>query len=176
MGAVIRLLAIAVAIAAMAAPGAQADDTVYSAPYGLGPSGGDAFNRALVGEDGRITIGRIYPVPGAIGCSAAAGYAKYVVNHVVDAPVSAVTVAFTEALVDPYVIASAVVRDQDGSSIGYASDNGVAGDGAFEIDLEPSPSGELTALNIEFGLEVSSACPSVDAGTIRFSSVTVHEE
>jgi hypothetical protein len=32
-----------------------------------------------------------------------------------------------------------------------------------------------TELTIEFGVAVSSACPTLDGGSVRFSGVTIHE-
>ena len=179
MGTVIRRAGavLALALLVVASPlDARAAETSYDASaFTEGPMGGDRYNHVERGEDGRITVARLYPVPGPIGCSAAAGYAKYLVAHTADAPVSAVSVAFTEAAVDPYVILSAVVRDQAGRAIGYTSTRGAVGDGTLEVDVTPVADEVLSAITVEFGVEVSSACPSVDAGTLRFTSVTVEE-
>ena len=148
----------------------------YSAPFELGPKGGDTYNLVQAEPGGRITVARLDPRPGAISCNAKAGYARLLVHHDVTAPVASVTVAFTEALADPYVVVSAGVRDQNGRWIGFAHQRGAAGDGAFDITLEPVDETAPTALTIEFGLAVSSACPTVDGGTVRFTQVTVHGE
>lgn len=172
-----KLLLLTVApLLVLVAPAVEADDAVYSAPYAAGPTGGDNKNYMSVDEDGRITVARADPVPGALGCSAKAGYAKYLVTHQVDTPVDAVTVAFAEAVVDPYTFIVATVRDQAGRSLGYASVRGRVGEGELVIPLETLPDEAPTSLAVEFGLELSSACPSVDAGTARFTSVTIREK
>lgn len=154
--------------------------TTHEPPFALGPSGGDQFNMVQAEEGGRVTVARAYPHPGGIGCEGRAGYARLQVTHTADAPVEAVEVVFTEAAVDPYAFVVADVQTADGTYIGSRQQRGlVAGDGALTIPVE-WPAGLLDGtdtveLTIQFGVQLSGACPAVDAGTLRFTTVTVRD-
>lgn len=176
---VVRTGVLALLAAALVAV-SGAGDTTYEPPFALGPSGGDDFNVVQSEEDGRVTVVRASPDPGGIGCQGRAGYARLEVTHVADAPVDAVEVAFTEAAVDPYAFVVADVQTADGTYLGSQQRRGlITGDDALTIPvdwpaelLEDTDEVELT---VQFGLQLSGACPSVDAGTLRFTTVTVHE-
>ena len=55
--------------------------TRYTAPFKLGPSGGDSFSYHDASAEGAVTVGRVYPIPGAINCTKGAPYAKLLVKH-----------------------------------------------------------------------------------------------
>lgn len=166
------------AIALLALSGSS--DTTYEPPFALGPSGGDDSNVVQAEEDGRVTVARAYPHPGGIGCPGRAGYARLQVTHEASAPVEAVEVAFTEAVVDPYAFVVADVQTADGTYLGSRQQRGlIAGDGALTIPVD-WPAGltdgaDAVELTIQFGVQLSGACPAADAGTVRFTEVTVSE-
>lgn len=145
----------------------------YEPPFRAGPSGGDRWNVVSAQPDGRVTVVRAYPVPGrGFNCGTGAGYAKLQVVHEVDAPVREVRIAYTDAALDPYTFIVGAVRTGNYRWLGHATQQGpLVGSGELVVPvrwLKRWPS----AVVIEFGVEISSACPSVDAGTVRFTSVT----
>ncbi len=153
--------------------------TVYTPPFAAGPSGGDQYNLVQTSEDGRITVGRAYPVPSAIGCSGRAGYASFEITHTAAAPVVEVTVDHTEAAVDPYTFLSVNVIDDDGRFLGSGKLRGLlVGDGHVDVPVSWPAEPEFRArdVRIQVGLELTSACPAVDGGTLRVPTVTVVEE
>jgi hypothetical protein len=167
---------IAVLFTIMAAGGAGAETTTdYAPPFLPGPGGGDAFNYRSADPGGRVTVGRAYPIPAVVSCGAGAAHAKLLVEHTVSDPITSVQVSYTDAAVDPYVFLSVRVHAKDGLTYGGRKVRGVlAGDGVFEVPVEwPTGEDAPTDAVVEFGLEVSSACPSLNAGTIRFTSVSV---
>lgn len=170
-------LGVALALALASGGGATAgSDVVYGPPFDLGPAGGDQWNHVSADPAGRVTVGRVHPVPALIGCGAGAGYAHLQVVHPVSEPVSSITVHYAEALVDPYVFLSVGVTDEQGQWLGTAKQRGViAGEGSVAVPFTSAGAGTPTHLTIRFGLEVASACPSADAGTVRFTQVVVHE-
>lgn len=169
-------------LAAALLAGSASGATTYEPPFALGPSGGDDFNMVQAEEAGRVTVARAYPHPGGIGCEGRAGYARLEVTHVTSTPIEAVEVAFTEAAVDPYAFVVADVQTADGTYLGSQQRRGlIAGDDALTVPvdwpeelLEDTDEDEVE-LTIQFGLQLSGACPAVDAGTLRFTTVTVHE-
>lgn len=172
------LLLVVTLVAALASLGAvhDGDHDHYEPPYALGPSGGDSFNHLHAGDDGRMVVGRAYPVVSVLSCSAEGGYITYEIVHPATAPVETVSVAFAEALLDPYVFATVNVIDDDGRFLGTFKQRGeLIGDGTFEVDVEWPAETEFRPrdIRIQFGLELTSACPSADVGTMRFPGVSV---
>lgn len=166
------------AVALLALSGGS--DTTYGPPFALGPSGGDDYNVVQAEEEGRVTVARAYPHPGGIGCEGRAGYARLEVTHEARAPVDAVDIAFTEAVVDPYAFVIADVQTADGTYLGSQQLRGlIAGDGALTVPVD-WPAGLLAGtdaveLTIQFGVQLSGACPAADVGTLRFTEVAVTE-
>ena len=92
--------------------------------------------------------------------------------HKLTGPVHKVTAAYTQALVDPYVYVSVGVRDATGRWIGSTKAAGLTDSG--KVDVPVRWDGTVRGpLQVIFGLELSTACPHADAGTINFTSVTV---
>lgn len=171
--------AAAVAVAIGAAPGAHAESaatTTYGPSFAAGPTGGDRYNVMSADPGGRVTAARVHPSVGNVAsCGGQAGYTKLLVEHQpIVGTVDTIDIAFTEALVDPYVFVTVGVRDTTGRWVGSSRLRGATGDGVIHVDLYEAPAPGPVA--VEFGLELSSACPSADAGTLRFTSVTVNEE
>lgn len=169
-----RYLAIAAAAGALVvAPNAQAADQSYGpTQFTAGPTGGDSYNYMQREADGRITAARIHANPGGISCGGQAGWITHRVTHTVGTPVDEVTVEFAEAAVDPFTTVLATVRDQAGNYLGSTQVQGAVNSGSLVVEVAPS---NATQLVIDFGLQLSSACPSADAGTLRFTEVTVDE-
>jgi hypothetical protein len=92
--------------------------------------------------------------------------------HKVTAPVRKVTAAYTEALVDPYVYVTVGVRDATRRWIGVKKVSGLTGSGSVAVPVRWDRT-VRGPLQVVFGLELSTACPHADAGTINFTSITV---
>jgi hypothetical protein len=170
-----RLLAASVVVAGLVllqAPSSAAPAKTYAPPYALGPAGGDSDGYQSADPQGRVTVMRMYPAPGPISCPGEGHYATLKIVHKVTAPVRKVTAAYTEALVDPYVYVSVGVRDATGRWIGSVKQGGATDSGTVVVPVrwDATVRGPLQVI---FGLELSTACPHADAGTIRFTSVSV---
>lgn len=179
MRAMIGLAAAALAVGLLTAHTDGGQATTYAPPFAAGPTGGDQYNLVEAGDDGRITVGRAYPVPSAIGCSGRAGYAAYEIVHPAAAPVTAVTVEHVEAAVDPYTFLSVNVIDDDGRFLASHKLRGLlVGDGHLDVPVDWPDEPEFRArdVRVQVGLELTSACPAVDGGTVRIATVTVVEE
>ena len=168
-----RFLAVALlAVGLLASPSGAAPAKTYTAPFALGPAGGDSSGYASADPQGRVTVMRAYPAPGPISCPGDGHYATLKVVHKVTGPVRKVTAAYTQALVDPYVYVSVGVRDAKGRWIGSTKAAGLtdSGDVVVPVRWDKSVRGPLQVI---FGLELSTACPHADAGTINFVSITI---
>ena len=174
------LLALALAAGIAAAPGraVAAGGQTLTPPYQAGPHGGDQFN--VVNTDpksGRVTVLRAYPEPGAFNCGGQGGWADLVVTPTLQADTSSVTVAYKNSAWDSYTWLTVVVRDGQGTWLGGQKLRGpVAGSGTLTLPIQspaggPVPAG--TAVDVQFGIEVASACPNVDGGSIQFTGVTL---
>ena len=166
------LAAALVAVGLLAVPSGAAPAKTYTAPFAVGPSGGDNDGFASADPQGRVTVFRLYPAPGPINCPGAGHYATLKVVHKLSGPVHKVTAAYDQALVDPYVHVSVGVRDATGRWIGNAKPAGLTDSGNVVVPVrwDRSVRGPLQVI---FGLEIATACPHADAGTINFTSVTV---
>ena len=171
-----RVLAAAVAAVALVglqgASSTAAPAKTYTAPFAVGPSGGDSDGYASADPQGRVTVFRVYPAPGPINCPGAGHFATLKVLHKVTGPVRKVTAAYDMTLVDPYVHVSVSVRDATGRYIGNEKPAGLTNSGEIAVPVrwDNTVRGPLTIL---FGLEIATACPHADGGTINFTSVTV---
>jgi hypothetical protein len=170
-----RVLAAAVAgvaLLALQGPATGAPAKTYKAPFAIGPSGGDSDGYASADPQGRVTVFRMYPAPGVINCPGEGHYATLKVVHKLTGPVRKVTVAYEQALVDPYVHVSVSVRDAAGRYIGNEKPAGLTNSGTIVVPVhwDKAVRGPLQVI---FGLEIATACPHVDGGTINFTSVTV---
>jgi hypothetical protein len=168
-----RVLAAALlAVGLLAIPSGAAPAKTYAPPFALGPSGGDADGFASADPNGRVTVARVYPAPGPINCPGAGHFANLKVVHKLTGPVRKVTAAYTQALVDPYVHVSVGVRDATGRWIGNAKPAGLTNSGTIDVPVrwDKTVRGPLQVI---FGLEIATACPHADAGTINFTAITV---
>lgn len=168
--AVLALVATAALLGA-ATPSGAAPATTYEPPFAIGPSGGDR-GYASAEPEGRVTVARGYPMIGPISCPGGGSYATLLVTHKDKAPVRSLTASFTEAVVDPFVYVSVGVRDATGRWIGSVKTGGAQGSGEIVVPVRWDRA-VRPPLQVQFGLELSTACPHLDAGTIRFTSVTV---
>ena len=169
----ILLTGATLAAALFVTPGAQAASQTYEPDFEAGPTGGDSYNYMQREPSGRITVARVHPSPGGISCTGNAGKAMHRVTHQMTSAVDEIAVDFTEAAVDPFITVLATVRDEAGNFVGSTQVQGAFDSGSLAVDIEPNTA---TQLVIDFGLQLSSACPSVDAGTIRFTKVTINPE
>jgi hypothetical protein len=168
-----RLLAAAIAaVGLLAIPSGAATAKTYAPPYALGPSGGDSNGYESADPGGRVTVMRVYPAPAVISCPGAGHYATLKVVHKLTGPVHKVSADYTEAAVDPFVYVSVGVRDATGRWIGSTKVGGATDSGKIDVPIrwDKTVRGPLQVI---FGLELSTACPHADAGTLRFTSVTV---
>jgi hypothetical protein len=171
-----KIITIGVIAAAMligGTPSARAE-TVYAAPYTAGPKGGDTQNHTTVDTaTGTVRILRVSTTPGAIGCAATGGYAYLRVLHQVTERVTFARFDYADASLSPFAWLVATVRVGD-EYIGSIKVRGPvvndAGSLRIVFDEEPAIGDTLT---IDFGLELASACPNVDGGTVRYPQVRV---
>jgi hypothetical protein len=166
------LLATLLALGVLAVPSGAAPAKTYAPPFVLGPSGGDADGYASADPQGRVTVMRIYPAPGPISCPGAGHYATLKVRHKVTGAVRKVSAAYTQAVVDPYVYVTVGIRDASRRWIGSRKVSGLVGDGTVVVPIRWDRT-VRGPLEVVFGLELSTACPHADAGTINFRSITV---
>src|SRR4051794_4395923 len=147
----------------------------YSAPFKLGPTGGDVWSYHSASTSGSVTVGRVYPIPGAINCTKGAPYADLQVPVKATKPVRKVIVSYDSAAADNFTFAMVALRDPAHHRwYGTTTVRGFIS-GAGSITLVPDqPQGHFPrGLVVQFGLQQSSACPNADAGTIRFTKVEV---
>lgn len=169
----------ALALGLVGAPASADGETSYAPPYDEGPSGGDAVSHSQRSDDGRIAIVRATPHPGGISCPGDGAFAKWQVDHELTGPVETITVQYSEAAIDPFVFVLLSARRADGEWLGSEQVRGpLVGDGEVALTLDPAlfDDGTLApgeVLTIQFGLEMASACPHVNAGTARFTELTV---
>ena len=165
------LVAVATAVTLTGeAPADAAKVKSYSAPFKIGPSGGDSFSYHSADSSGTVTVGRVYPIPGAINCTKGGPWAKLIVP--VKAPVSKIVVSYDSAAVDDFTFVLVGLHDSSGDWFGTKQVRGfVTGSGA--ITFVPDGGQGHGPLTVEFGLQQSSACPNADAGTLHFSKVQV---
>lgn len=175
-GRIRRLAALAAALAAAGSLAlAPAHPGSAGPPYETGPQGGDVWNEIHRDPDtGRIAIVRASPIPGVVGCAAVGGYSTFVVRHDATGDETGVEVAYTEALLDPFAWLTVLVVDADGGWYGSTQVRGpLAGDGTYGADFPDGPPPAGTEIQIQFGIQIASACLNADGGTARFTGVTV---
>jgi hypothetical protein len=175
-----RRLVLLGSVVALALIAPASADTTYAPPYQPGPRGGDEKVADTVVADqivvdpavGRVTVVGVNTAPGAVNCGGGGPFAYLRVNAV--GPATTVSAAYTEAAVDPYAWIKVLVKDAAGNSLAPAwiTRGPVAGDGVANVTLE-RPVAEGEAFTVDVGLEVASACPNADGGTVRFTGVTV---
>jgi len=147
----------------------------YTAPFQAGPQGGDSHN--VVKEtpaNGRVAVVRVQPLPSAFNCAGQGGFADLRVATNVPFTTSVVTVHYSaQTAIDAYSWITLLVRDAAGNWLGGIQRRGpLAGAGALQTTLAASlPAG--SAITVQFGMQVASACPNVDGGTVQFSSVVL---
>lgn len=177
-----RHLAVAAALAALAAPslGRATTQTTYEPPsYAAGPKGGDAFNVVMVDPpSGSVTVVRANPVPtnAGLGCGGVAGFGNLKVTHTATGALRQVTVAYEDAVVDPYTFFNVGVRQGSGYLGSKEVAGAAVGSGTITVDLtglSPAPTGTI---EVWFGIQTSSACPNFDGGRARFPRVTIDED
>lgn len=168
-----KKLVLAMLCVAMVVPAiGHAAPVTYTAPFALGPQGGDANNKTFTdASTGSVTVIRhqYAGIGGGLGCGGQGGWSYLRVNHTATDPVSSVTVTWTEGLVDPYTFLNVGVR-KGANYLGSKVVRGpVVGDGSATVTLTPPATG---ALEVWFGVQVGSACPNVDGGHAVFTGVT----
>jgi len=171
--AVVVAATIAGVVPASAAP--TAGGKTYSAPFKVGSSGGDSFSYHSASEDGTVTVGRVYPIPGAINCTKGGPFAMLYVDYKASKPVHKIVVNYDSAAVDNFTFAVVSLRDMKHEV--YYGTKEVRGviTGAGKITLKPdAKQGQFPrTLRVQFGLQQSSACPNADAGSLQFTKVQV---
>jgi hypothetical protein len=170
--AIATVTALASVVPADAAP---AGGKSYAAPFKVGTSGGDSFSYHNASSDGTVTVGRVYPIPGAINCTKGGPWAMLYVDHKATKPVHKVVVSYSSAAVDNFTFALVSLRDPKHDQwYGTTSARGfIAGSGTITLKPDKGQGSFPRTLRIQFGLQQSSACPNADAGTIQFTKVQV---
>ena len=165
--------ALAAVVPASAAP--KAAGKSYQAPFKVGTTGGDSFSYHSASSDGTVTVGRVYPIPGAINCTKGGPWAMLYVDHKATAPVHKVVVSYSNAAIDNFTFALVSLRDPKHDEwFGTKEVRGfVEGSGTITLKPDGGQGSFPRTLRIQFGLQQSSACPNADAGTIQFTKVQV---
>jgi hypothetical protein len=163
------------AVLVVEAGSALAAPPEYGPPYREGPSGGDQWNYIDAdAQAGRVTILRLSPFPGFIGCDAAGGYANFEVRHRAAGPVGSVVVAYGDSMWDAYSFVTVLVKTTRGQWLGARKVRGpVVGAGEIDVPLVGGRVRRGTSIRVLFGLELAAACPSGGGGSIAFTSVVV---
>jgi hypothetical protein len=170
-------VALAAVVPATAAPGGGSGGggKSYQAPFKVGTDGGDSFSYHSASEDGTVTVGRVYPIPGAINCTKGGPWAMLYVDYKAKRPVHKIVVSYTSAAVDNFTFVLVSLRDPKKDQFyGTKSVRGVIqGSGTITLKPDGRQGPFPRALRVQFGLQQSSACPNADAGTIQFTKVQV---
>jgi hypothetical protein len=180
MHAVTRSVRIAVVVALIGAllpvggAGAAAKDKTYGAPYSEGPTGGDQWSMQQANaEDGRIFVGRLYPIFNPISCAPGGSMAKLEVVHKVTGKTRSVVADFTDAGLDQYSFVTLAVKSAKGKWLASTRQRGpLVGDGSVTAKLFGKVR-KGQKVTIQFGLEAASACPNASGATARFTQITV---
>ena len=168
-------VAVAAALAAVVPADAAPAGKTYSAPFKVGSTGGDSFSYHTASSDGTVTVGRVYPIPGAINCTKGGPWAMLYVDHKASQPVHKVVVTYDNAAVDNFTFALVSLRDpKHGRYFGTTTVRGfISGSGTITLKPDGGQGTFPRTLRVQFGLQQSSACPNADAGTIQFTKVQV---
>jgi len=160
-----------VLVQATSAPAATKGHS-YGPPFHKGTQGGDSSN--LVYSDpssGWVGVIRAYPVFDPFGCPSNGGFVTLRVVHHVTAPVRSVEVDYSNAVIDPYSFLTVGVK-QGNRYLGSKEVRGpIEGSGSVVVPLVLGRARRV--LHIEFGVEVSSACPNADGAVAQFDRVVV---
>jgi plastocyanin len=159
---------------------APTDGTTYTAPYAEGPTSGDTWTRGATDPAaGRITLGRVYPVPGVISCAGGNAQRKFEITHTLTRPFREISLTFDEAVIDSYAFMTLAAKDADGEWLASTRDRGpTVLDGTLTApvfdnlpeDLVPDVGDTIT---IQFGIELASSCANGQVGSAVFTEVTV---
>jgi hypothetical protein len=164
-------------VLAQTAPGlARTNANTHKPPYKKGAQGGDEWNYLYADpSDGTVRIVRAYPEYNPFTCTdSKGGYITLRAVHDVTGPVASVEIRYEDAGVDPYAFLTASVR-QAGRYLGSTKIRGpLSGGGKLKVPLSLGKAKRGTPLFIDFGAEVSSGCPNVDAVNARFTEVVIH--
>ena len=116
---------------------------------------------------------RAYPVFNPFGCPSNGGFVTLRVVHHVVAPVRSVKVDYSNAMIDPYSFLTVGVK-QGNRYLGSKEVRGpIEGSGSVVVPLVLGRARRGSTLHIDFGVEVSSACPNVDGAVAQFDRVVV---
>ena len=173
---IVRIAVVAALVAALLPAGGAAaagKAKTYGAPYEAGPAGGDRWSMQHAGTDGRVIVGRMYPIFNPISCAPGGSMAKLQVTHKVTRGMKSVTADFSDAALDQYSFVTVAVKDAKGRWLASARQRGpLVGSGAVKAAMF----GKVTRgqkVTIQFGLEAASACPNASGAMARFTQVTV---
>lgn len=179
MNAVARIIRIAVVAALVAAllPGgalAAGKAKTYAAPYDEGPTAGDRWSMQQANaEDGRIVVGRVYPIFNPISCAPGGSMAKLQVTHKVSGKVRSVTADFVDAGLDQYSFVTVAVKDTKGTWLASTRQRGpIMGAGSVTAKMFGKVR-KGQKLIVQFGLEAASACPNATGAMAKFTQITV---
>ena len=173
LAAVAATATLAAVVPASAAP--ASGGKTYQAPFKVGTTGGDSFSYHNASSDGTVTVGRVYPIPGAINCTKGGPWAMLYVDYKATKPVHKIVVSYDSAAVDNFTFVLVSLRDvKKDAWYGTKEVRGVlTGSGTVTLKPDAGQGPFPRSLRVQFGLQQSSACPNADAGTIQFTKVQV---
>lgn len=171
---IVLLTVLVVALVPGGGAGAAAKNKTYGAPYKEGPTAGDQWSMQRANaEDGRIFVGRLYPIFNPISCAPGGSMAKLQVKHKVTKKMKSVSVDFTEAALDHYSFVTVAVKGAKGRWLAsYRLRGPILGEGTVEAPVFGKVK-RGKRVTIQFGLESASACPNASGAMARFTQVTV---
>lgn len=142
----------------------QAAATVHRPPYRAGPSGGDNHTVTRSNpETGTVTVLEHNTRQAAfVHCIGNGPMATLEVLHPITEPVSAVQIAYSNAILTDSVVMNAIVTGSSSGWLGHGAALGpkVAPDdqsGTLEIPLDATPQAGET-MTIQFGLQTHAGC------------------
>lgn len=173
MRARLALLAAVAGVAVSITPAGATTSHTYTAPFTVGPTGGDAWSIHQANSSGTVTVARVYPIPGVINCVKGGPYARLLVTVRARHPVRRIVASYDSAAFDPFTFLTVGLHDGK-RWYGSASVRGfVAGTGTVTLVPDRQRGPFPRRLTVEFGLQQSSACPNADEGTVHFSRLVV---
>jgi hypothetical protein len=148
----------------------------YEPPFKKGAQGGDQANFIYSDpSSGQVAVFRMYPVFNPFTCgSSRGGWVTLRQPIRVTRPIASVEVDY-QAAVDPYSFVTVTVRD-DGTYLGSKDVRGpIFGSGNVNVPLSFGKARKGSTIDVDFGVQVPSACPNLEEAAAQFSRVVVHD-
>jgi hypothetical protein len=173
--AVVAAVGLVLAQASVAPAGTRTH--TYKPPFKQGDQGGDSSNYVYTDpSSGQVMVLRAYPVFNPFTCGGSrGGWATLRLPLEVQQGIASVEVDYDNAVVDPYSFLTVTVKKGD-RFLGSKDIRGpVTGSGKVVVPLQFGKAKKGATIVIDFGLEVPSGCPNVQAAMAEFTTVVLHD-